>query len=793
MILLNNKDFRFIKVKKRDKKAVEDSWTTKNNYEFYSNKIQDWIKNGGNVGVLTGVGNLLVIDFDDLEFQKKYIGLLPSTLMQRSGTGKMHLFYIADNPESLKILDNNKKTMADIQGIGRQIIVYPSIHPNGKQYVFVNDLPIAHIKIAEVKALFHEYLNIKDKKTQLVVSQSDFVEKPELVSILAKYGVDISKNPTQCLWHDSMGGKCFSFSKEKQLFHCFHCNKSGDVISFIMEHKNIDFVTACKELNIPIKEISEKLDTKTGKTIIVLTNKLRNDLNEISLKIGKHIVKDKTIFYRPYLNQLVEVSIIQSREEIENNRSRVRISNLDEFRIRNKINDHIDFVEIVTKKKELLESPTTLTKQELLTIMKNDNFLGCLPILDKVMSRPYFYEKEKNVYVEYEGHSIYTNIFFTPDTPNVSPQPIEESKKEIKKLLSGFCFESEEDREMAIAFLLTPALRGLYPDSRERTPCFALIANRERAGKDYLAGVRTILYTGVQIDNPPISDGERPNVDEWRKKFTTMLMTGDTIFHSANNVGYLNNSVFEALITTKVMQDRLLGSNTQRNLDNCLDFSFSANMGLRWRGDMSGRLRRINLFYSEEDPNSREYEIPDLHGYITKNRGYILSCIYSLIKEWYVAGKPCQDGKVFTSFPVWARYCGGIMDFHKLGNPLRFQEDDELSGNEEERIMTAVYEFIYFYQGEHDQVTIKTPEIIEAISHYQQLSTKEKIDIYHYADINDEAIMEIDVSSTINRRVFGKVITKYKGRVLKGIRFKVVQDNKESKRRIYRFEKVLME
>lgn len=787
--LFENSKNRFIKVRKKLKAPLEQNWQAYNNYSFNDKKIQEWLKEGGNIGLATGFNGILVVDFDDKDFEKEVIPLLPETLTQESGSGGKHLIYqlLQGSSDSFKIMDKDKKTLADIQCKGKQIVIYPSIHPNGKQYSFINDKPIAKVNYSEIKAVFAKYMG--EEQTHIKKYNGDLTkQKPSLTKVLSDYGVDVTKNPTACPWHVSTGGKCFSFSESKGVWNCFHCDKSGDVIRFVEENDNCGFKEACEKLNIKISNnpVSEVIRS-AATTSVELTPHLKNNPDELGEIVGNELGKIKNLFYRPYFDQIVEVVFVRSEEDIEKNRSRLRISNVDADRLTNLILRNVNFYRKVEKNGDWTESPVPITKQFVALFLKNDIFLSKLRPLDKVLSAPYVYDSNKGLTTEFEGYSKKTNILYSPNTPAIVNVSTEEAKQTIDKILAGFCFEDKSDKDMAIAFLLTPMCRGLYEDKRERTPCFALIANRERAGKDYLAGIRTLLYTGSAVDHPPIADGERANVEEWRKKFSSMLMNGETVFHSANNVGYLNNPVFEALITSKTMQDRILGTNTQKSFDNCLDISFSANIGLRWRGDMSGRLRRINLFYEEEDPNSRRFPIVDLHGYIEKNRGKILSCFVQLIKDWYSAEKPNQDNKIFSSFPVWARYCGAIMDYHNLGNPLVQQADDELGGNDEERKMMAIYELMLRYQGNKDKLTVKSQDIIAAIEEYQQLDDRSRA-INAYDGLDEETLMQIPLGNQGDKLRLGHMITKFKGRILKNIKFKIVQQNKEAKRRIYSFE-----
>lgn len=242
---LQKPDFRFIKVKRNDKEPSEKKWSTDVNYRFDSIELLQHIKRGGNLGLATGFGNILVIDFDNKAFQDKYKDKLPDTLMQKSALkGLLHYFYIVDKPFSSSIKDEHKETLVDFQGIGKQILIAPS-KINGRSYNVFEDKPIATITSAELKAIFSEhFMEDKETKTDL--------KKPPLIDILNKYGVDTSKNPTQCLWHNSKGGKCFSYNEN--VWHCFNCEESGDVISFVMKHEKCDFKEACKILEIPIKE-----------------------------------------------------------------------------------------------------------------------------------------------------------------------------------------------------------------------------------------------------------------------------------------------------------------------------------------------------------------------------------------------------------------------------------------------------------------------------------------------------------------------------------------------------------
>ena len=50
-----------------------------------------------------------------------------------------------------------------------------------------------------------------------------------------------------CPFHDEKSGS-FKIKPSEGFYKCFGCGKSGDTITFIMEHKKVNYATAIKEL-----------------------------------------------------------------------------------------------------------------------------------------------------------------------------------------------------------------------------------------------------------------------------------------------------------------------------------------------------------------------------------------------------------------------------------------------------------------------------------------------------------------------------------------------------------------
>jgi hypothetical protein len=410
--------------------------------------------------------------------------------------------------------------------------------------------------------------------------------------------------------------------------------------------------------------------------------------------LGNAFKDTELIFYREKENEIVEIK--EHYDELLRKKI-TAFRKVDAVRLLNIIEEVVSTYYLsdgIAKSK----SPN---EQHIKLIMKNSDFLESIYKVDRFLQYPMPFMINGKLEVPHKGYNQKFQAYLTENSPEVEEMDIAQAKELITSILSEFCFENDIDRTLAIAYLLTPACRGLYSSITERSPIFLITANRERAGKDYLAGVQGILYEGRAIDDPPIITGGRDqNNEELRKKLTSALKMGRRRYHSANNKGRIDSAVLEGFVTSKVWQDRELGGNTILELNNEMDMSLSANIGITYSPDFWHRSRKISLFFSEEDPNKRVFKTPNLHGYVLENREQLLCAVYTLLKSWVDAGSPSDT--VFSSFPEWARVVGGIMKYHELGDPCVKLEDDAVGGDKESQDMKELFKNMY----EHQTTTI---------------------------------------------------------------------------------------
>jgi len=248
---LQEEGFRFVLL--NGKIPIEKNWQEKNNYKYNDNKLLD---HKGNYGILCGKNRLIVIDFDNPRIQEEITPKLPKTFTVKTGTGMLHKYYKTDQPENIKILDQDKNTLADIQGQRKQIVAPGSIHPDTKKpYEIIDDSPIAEISMAKIKAVFLKYSILKKEKAKPFshYKENDPIireikNKIRISDLLRDMGIDTTKNPTNCPMHSSKKGKCLSFNDSMGLWKCFHCDEGGNLFTLLIKVNEWDFSTTKKYL-----------------------------------------------------------------------------------------------------------------------------------------------------------------------------------------------------------------------------------------------------------------------------------------------------------------------------------------------------------------------------------------------------------------------------------------------------------------------------------------------------------------------------------------------------------------
>jgi len=539
---------------------------------------------------------------------------------------------------------------------------------------------------------------------------------------------------------------------------CPHCNETTGTQYF---KDGVGQCTECKR--VILYEMSDKEQNQiklpgTGKLISEFTEEITT------------IIKDKDkLFYKVDAKEIVEIGQIITDEETK--KIYTGFIEMKPSRFITLIEEYLTPEIIVKTREGECFASKSISKDLASTMLASSILENALPQITRIFTVPIPIIYNGELTFPKKGYDKRFNSWMPNNAPEITNQEmtIEEAKEIFKQIFQEFCFEEQQDYYNALAALMTPFIKGLFTKFNKRSPVFFYLANRERAGKDYMAGITGLIYEGNSIEESAISTGERGNnTEELRKKIMSALITGRKRMHFSNNRGYIDNAIFEGIITSETHSDRILGKNDILTFDNELDFSLSGNTGVGFTADLANRCIIIRLLLNMENANERQFNNPNLHGWILENRETILSALYALIKNWIEKGKP-KGSKPFASFPEWSSICGGIMEAAGYGNPCVIDKSiGENSGDVETKHMKELFELCNDLHGE-------TPISKNAI-----VNVVQENELFPFLDLDN---------NRSDQTKFGTMLTKFVRRTLSDITLVVDDPNKRGSRREYKFSK----
>jgi hypothetical protein len=256
------------------------------------------------------------------------------------------------------------------------------------------------------------------------------------------------------------------------------------------------------------------------------------------------------------------------------------------------------------------------------------------------------------------GYDARSGVLFLPDNGlipleipgEVPAEWVSWARDSILYLLRDFPFERPGHRSNMIAMLLTPILRRVIPPPY---PMFLLNAHQRGTGKSLLARVARTLHGGVH--RPELS----PDDEEIRKQITSILSTTTAPYVNFDNVtSVIKSSHIANVLTTPVWSDRPLGQTGNIECTNDRVWLVTGN-NIRIGGDMARRVQWISLDAMVPKPEYRTgFAEKNLIGYVTQNRGAILSALLVLTLWWVQRGMPFKE----IRSDDYDRWAGGIAE-----------------------------------------------------------------------------------------------------------------------------------
>jgi hypothetical protein len=298
-----------------------------------------------------------------------------------------------------------------------------------------------------------------------------------------------------------------------------------------------------------------------------------------------------------------------------------------------------------------------------------------------VIQKPGYHEASETLYLPVEGMERVT----VPDEPTW--KEVAGARDLVLHMLADFPWNSDHDRANYLTMLLTPILREICPPPYK----LGLIgAHQAGSGKSFLAWILRELFGGVFRGNFPKDDAELG------KQITSILLNSTGSVIQFDNVRFIGGEKLDALLTTPVWSDRILGATKESpTLPNDRLWIATGN-NVAHGGDLWRRVLNAQIDPDVENPQDRtDFQIPNLKQWVREHKIELLSALLTLARAWVVAGRPLGGDYGSDDFRVWLGSAQGILDLAKIPGTVdhadtKLEKDDE--SNEWLTFLVAAYE-----------------------------------------------------------------------------------------------------
>jgi len=609
-----------------------------------------------NIGLtMGGEARLVALDIDglkgrnSLETLEKQHEQLPPTLTSRSGRmdgGEHRLFRVPDNFDITAI--SNKVSVApglDVRTEGGQIVVAPSVHASGNRYEWTQRLPAAPMP----RWLYTLMAPPRQRRIQPPSAQGDahryVVGAMRLTTNRILAAPEGERNNTLNDQAKGLGELVGSGVLARHLAEQTLRQAARQIgLSELEIERTIKsgIEAGIKEpRGIPTKserprtagEISSKKDSQLP--VVLLKGSLEHKTQQILHAVEQHndppflFRRDQTLV-RIGLNS-DDVKVVQ-----ELNPSKLRVELMQAF----------EFERIKDNTKESFDPPLTL-----MTHMLDQN-KWAFPALQQLIQAPVFIPPNADL-ADTDGYHPELQAYM--DLGDFRPKqgmPLEKAKDLLGEWLHDFPFADEASRTHSIAFALTLLLKPLI---KGNVPLFLVSAPVPGTGKSLLVQTLCSVVTGLAA--PTMT--ETSDMDEWRKRITSVLQTSPPVILLDNINRKLNSDALASVITSPIWQDRRLGQSEMLQLKNNAVWVATAN-----NPTMSGELARrciwIHMDPAAEQPWTRTGFLHPLPSWGEEHRAELFGALVAVIEAWKQAGRPLA-APTLGSFENWSSVLGGVL------------------------------------------------------------------------------------------------------------------------------------
>lgn len=252
-----------------------------------------------------------------------------------------------------------------------------------------------------------------------------------------------------------------------------------------------------------------------------------------------------------------------------------------------------------------------------------------------------------------KGYDKATQLWCWPDNslklPEMSAKP---TKKEataalelLKDLLVGFAFQSDLDRSVALAAILTTILRGAF----DIAPMTLFLAHMAGTGKSYLVDLISTIARGRPC---PVITASRDEI-EMDKRIGSLLIESTPMI-SIDNLSFdLKGDLLCQMCTQQTVKVRVLGKSETPDCE-WKGSLFATGNNVNLSGDMTRRGLICNMDAGMERPELREWDFSPIDR-VLKNRGAYVAAVLTIARAYVIGGKVERVQRI-GSYGQWSKF-----------------------------------------------------------------------------------------------------------------------------------------
>ena len=359
--------------------------------------------------------------------------------------------------------------------------------------------------------------------------------------------------------------------------------------------------------------------------------------------------------------------------------------------------------------------------------------------------------------IQRAGYDDKTGLLHIPSDkfPAVPQTPTADDAKrcaaELLEVVADFEFVNFADKAAWLALVLSQIGRQAIAGC---VPLFGITATTRGSGKSLLADAASLIAFGRPAARKPYNSED----DEQRKAITATAIEALPAVLLDNVDRVLGGASLDAALTALTWSDRVLGaSKTTGDLPLRTVWAATGN-NLRFGSDLARRVLPIRLAPTVENPEERtDFTNPDLLAWVRQNRPRLAVAALTILRAYFVAGRPQQPGGTWGSFDAWSALVRGSIVWAGLADPLATRETakaDDTSGAIVRGLIGGLLEL-----DEHgDGLTVR-----EMVALLDDAANTDRYPAMR------EAVAEVATHrGQIDQRRLGYAFRKYRGRIANG-------------------------